>query len=641
MLHKEFFNGRNIPDYHPESIQYVEWWKEEKKRCIEGLEINGERVSGEFYFFLNFCKINLLDQNQVETFDLPRYCGQDRGIFDFILECKRLGKDFMMITGRGAGKSYIAASLIEHSYTLFPNTYNIVSASIEKHLRKLWEKIFMGLNNMPDAFYHNRIVTDTKSYEIKSGLKYIDEFGRERTKGYNSSIEGIVYGNEAGKVRGGRPKFVVYEEIGAWSGAAKLIDCRNATNASLSRGIYTTGTSLFIGTGGEMESGGSIDAKKMFYNPEGFNLMTFPYKETKTAFFLPAYKKLEGFYEVKGSVIAKEAHEKLGFKVGEKMGYVIEDGINDDVGAKAFLERRRESKKDTPSSFNSEIQEYPFTPEEAFTLNSFSPFSILRDRLYELEVDPSLKKLIKRGTLKLTSEKDPDGLPIVKFTETADGPIQILEPPVRDKTGRFYKNLYVSGCDPYDQDKAPNSESKGSMFVFKRGTNVMDTGGLFVAQYTDRPEQAHDFYYNTLLLNLYYGAIMLAEHNTVGIFKYYIDRKYSFLLAKKPKVAYREIKNSKSVNVYGLQMNDHTKTFCIDEYRKYCLENPDQFFFIDQVEDHLQFNREDNRFDRTMASMLAYAQNAELYNIMIEEQTKPQPIKRPKWRTVNGRFVFA
>jgi len=58
-----------IKKYHPDDTRYIQYWKEVKRKCIEGFWINqfGKKrfVPGRLYFYANFCTI--LDVNEVEN----------------------------------------------------------------------------------------------------------------------------------------------------------------------------------------------------------------------------------------------------------------------------------------------------------------------------------------------------------------------------------------------------------------------------------------------------------------------------------------------------------------------------------------------------------------------------------------------
>ncbi|MFN4152831.1 MAG: hypothetical protein ACK4IX_17945, partial [Candidatus Sericytochromatia bacterium] len=202
------------------------------------------------------------------------------------------------------------------------------------------------------------------------------------------------------------------------------------------------------------------------------------------------------------------------------------------------------------------------------------------------------------------------------------------------------KNLYIAGCDSYDQDKSFTSNSNGSMFVFKRISNVDESGGLFVAQYTDRPETADEFYYNTILLNLFYRSRVLVEYTKIGIINYYKNKKFYNLLWEAPKINLPDMKYSRAINKVGYLMSDKHKKFAIEKYISYIRDNIDKFYFIDQVEDHLNFHLESNEFDRTMASMLCIIQDNELLDSAIIDDSN-YALKLPYWQKDEyGNIVF-
>ena len=56
----------NIPKYHPDSTQYLNFWKQAKRKCIEGFwgqDFGKWRyMPGPLFFYVNFCRI--LDVNE-------------------------------------------------------------------------------------------------------------------------------------------------------------------------------------------------------------------------------------------------------------------------------------------------------------------------------------------------------------------------------------------------------------------------------------------------------------------------------------------------------------------------------------------------------------------------------------------------
>ena len=53
-LHPKFLEGRTPPPVALDSAENLEWYAEQLHRCIYGFEYKGVRISGDYYWFLNF-----------------------------------------------------------------------------------------------------------------------------------------------------------------------------------------------------------------------------------------------------------------------------------------------------------------------------------------------------------------------------------------------------------------------------------------------------------------------------------------------------------------------------------------------------------------------------------------------------------
>jgi hypothetical protein len=620
VLPRSFFEGRFIPDFHPESLDYEQWWDEQIKRCLYGWSDGGYSVTNVMYYHLNFKKINLWTPQGRPDINFPMFSFEDQELFNDVNYARSQGKGLILVTGRGFGKSFDAATIAEHEYTFYPASEIIVSASIDEYAKKLWEKIQLGLNSQPDDIRHNFLQNTTAT--IQSGEK-IKEGGKDKVVGYMSIIRKVIYDKDPGKTRGSRPNIHIFEEVGSWVGSAKLIDCYKMTEASWWRGSRFTCFPFLIGTGGEMETGGSEDAKEMFYNPEAYNLMAFEYKDKKIGKFFPAYKKFGGYWE--------------------------DSGISDENGAKEFLDKRRESKKTDDNMFKQETMEFPFEPEEAFQTkgDSFFPVAILEQRFADIHRNPEYKNMVEKGDL----------IPVIRNGKIIDvnwekndkGPFEILEHPVwrrPDWSGGRPLGLYVGGIDSFDavlekNDKlASKKRSSGSEFIYKRFWKVSETGDIFVAKITQRTDDASEFYDNTVKLNMYYDCQALVEYTMKGIFSHYINHGYEHLLYKRPRLDSTVVKESVTTNTYGLAMPKEVKVYIIKLLGKYAKNNPDKLFFLSQIVQMLEFEFESSAFDEVMASSIALIANEDMHKISVVEHKK-QMKSWPKFvRDSNGRLVF-
>lgn len=598
ILPKSFFEGRFLPNVHPESLDYQQWWDEQFNRCIEGWTDGGFKITGVNYYHLNFKTINLVDHTGRTAFNHPYYSEEDQQIFNDIEECRNLGVGMILVTSRGFGKSYDGATLAEHEFTFRPASETLISASIDKYANLLWTKVNLGLNSQPDEIRMDLLIEKDAKGEFMAGKKRVDKAtGKTYKEGTFSQLRRIVYDNDPGLTRGSRPNIHIFDEIGSWSGAAKLIQCYKMTEPSWWRGARYTCFPLLMGTGGQMETGGSEDAKKMFFDPKTYNLRAYEYKGRKIGKFFPGWCKLGEFYE--------------------------DSGVSRKVEAKEFLDQRRENKKGSPEILRQERMEFPFEPEEAFMVssNGYLPLGVLENRFEEIHRNKILQNVVKRGDL----------LPInqggrligVKWVDDPNGPILVAEPPMRIK-GEVPLGLYVSGCDSYDtvgeeEDKS-GMKSKLSIKVYKRFYNASSPSHLFVCSYTLRTPDAREAYFKTLLINMWYDCQMLYEHTAKGIGMWYIMNKYHSYLLKRPKLDSMDvIKKFTSTNMYGIAMPDDVKLHGIKRYGEYIRENSDQMYFPDQIKDAIDFTFESNEHDETMASAIALIASDSIHHIEVSE----------------------
>jgi hypothetical protein len=511
---------------------------------------------------------------------------------------------FILEDGTVTHNSFDISSLAEHEFIFYPASEVIVSASSDFFAKELWFKINLGLNSVHDELRPN-LLTSNRDY-MESGMKWTDpDTSKQKTIGYRSKMHRVVYDNEPGRTRGTRPNIHIFEEMGSWSGAAKLIDCYNQTEASWWRGSKFTCFPVLIGTGGQMKQGGSEDAKVMFEDPEAFNLKAFEYQytEEKTGKFFPAFVKFGGFYE--------------------------KTGVSDQEGAKKWLQARREKKKKNVKTYQQEIQEFPFNPEEAFQISGSNIFdyNLLYNRYKSLRTNAELKAVVQKGNLKFVR----NGSTIVGVEWEQDdenGIFEIVEHPhIDSNTHKPVRHLYVSGCDSFDavaeEDADNDNKSKGSIFVYKRFWKATETGNMFVAKITQRTNDATKFYWNTVKLNMYYGCKMLYEHTKIGIAQHYITNKLHHMLYERPKLdSVGVIKKQYSTNTYGVTMPIQIKQHAIMRLAQYYDNNLEVCYFASQILDAMEFKWKSNKHDETMAASIAILADDDMYQLSIQENKK-------------------
>lgn len=628
-LPQSFFEGRSIPNFHKESLDYEQWWDEQINRCLYGWSDGGHKITNTYYYHLNFKKINMLDPDNKIIIFHPYFSDEDQQLFTEVEEARNDGEGIIVGTGRGYGKSFGMASIIEHGFTFYEGHEAIISSSIEKYANDFLFKVEMGLNSQPEEIRAG-LLEDTKNRKI-SGYK-IKVNGQDKKMGLFSKISKIIYDSDPDKTRGTRPNEHVFEEGGSWSGAASLKDCYKKTEPSWWRGSVYTSLPILIGTGGSMDTGGSEDFKDMFTNPRAYNLKAYEWNGTHIGKFIPAYKKFGGFYE--------------------------RTGYSDEKGAKEFLDRRREKKTSDVDLFRQETMEFPYTPEEMFqvTGTGWMPMAALEKRYADIERTPELKNIVQRGDLKW--KYNGSQMVGVEWVADKNGPFEIVEHPIWHKKGwegPQPKGLYVSGCDSFDsveeENRSKSNKSPGVMYVYKRFWTTSESSQFFVARLRQNSDDASEFYWNTIKLNLYYSGTypckMLGEYTKIGIFRHYIENHFEYLLYQRPKLDTVEsgIKKISSTNRYGVTMPGPIKQYVIKRYADW-LKLPgvmDQMYFVPLIKDNMDFSFEGydkSKHDDTMAAAITVLADGDMYNQVVrqtESTARNFPVFR---RNAQGVVIF-
>ena len=84
---------------------YIDFWKEEKNRCINGYSVNGYRLTGDNYFFLNYYNLKDSDVNTInQDFGFPSFFVFQYEWFHYLELAFKLGKDVSMLKSRGIDK---------------------------------------------------------------------------------------------------------------------------------------------------------------------------------------------------------------------------------------------------------------------------------------------------------------------------------------------------------------------------------------------------------------------------------------------------------------------------------------------------------------------------------------------------------
>lgn len=122
-----------------------DFWKERMKRCDHGFEVNGYRLTGDNYFWLNYYRLKTSKKEnragQGRGLNFPSFLVFQYEYFHYVEICEVLGKDVGLLKSRGIGFSEIGACLCARPYITTPNYRVMVSAFSDNHLKPLLAKI--------------------------------------------------------------------------------------------------------------------------------------------------------------------------------------------------------------------------------------------------------------------------------------------------------------------------------------------------------------------------------------------------------------------------------------------------------------------------------------------------------------------
>lgn len=91
-------------EYPKDSKPYIDFWNEQKRRCVEGYTVGKYRVTGDHYFFLNFYRLPVTKEKDGMTFveeGFPVFTTEHYKWFHYVEMCEYLKKDVAALKCRG------------------------------------------------------------------------------------------------------------------------------------------------------------------------------------------------------------------------------------------------------------------------------------------------------------------------------------------------------------------------------------------------------------------------------------------------------------------------------------------------------------------------------------------------------------
>lgn len=583
-------DGASLSDWYNEMLYY----------CKAGYEYKGQRISGDYFWFLNFYRINLnFRRSDGVVFDEigpPAFCQTDDWLFKQIEEAHEHDPKkpkIMLLTGRGMGKTHVTVSIGLKGMYSKPNFTGVVSSSSDTLVAPTY-KVFRTAIELINQRHPSLSISLSKDTEkiLQVGEVITDEGGNEkkRAKVSKGIIEKIIYGDSVDPTRGRRLDYQHFEEVGAWGTTAKLADCLTASEGTFGVGEYKKCRVFLTGTGGSVTSG---QIKELFYNPDKYNIFVPREYEKRKAIFIPSQLKWGGTYE--------------------------ETGIPDVQRALVMLNAEREVKKDDPEKYLKHCAEFPQKEEEVFRLSGTNAFpqELIAKAIQNItEFQTSTKP--KRG--RFFRNKQSDLSQGVIFEESPEGPVWIYEDPERNHnilTGERtdFSNLYIAGYDGIDQGTVDSSSKGGSSLalLIKKGMNpnlkLGSTVNKYVCKINYRPKEVEDAYEQSMLALIYYNAKVNIEYSKINIVSYFKKWHQQWRFIKRPKLTVSDGLQEKDTNLIGTIANPTNWGYGIGFIKEHVKDSWDQLDDLEMCEQLRDFTYE-NKTDFDIISAMCWCEIA-------------------------------
>lgn len=580
---------------HPEdSPEWRRFWQRELERCLLGFAAGGARITGDHYFYLNYCPIRKAERTDRrvsrKVTEFPDFWDGDYnyfwcrdiarlGVAELLLDAKELKRyhamdepeqlirraelfeslglsvrirpehldgGFNLIVGksRRRGYSYKNAAIAVNNLLTRERSLTILNAYEQRYLYPngifSMAKSYIEFINSHTGWAVMSDVVSRQNHIRNSFIEY-DASGMRHERGFHSEVVAVTCKNNADANRGKDAVDIFIEEAGAFGTPGLLDQLYEASRDCVEAGGVKTGMITVFGTSGDL-AGGSADYARMHANPLGKGFLPFDniwdeeLSDTQCGFFHPISWNLEGYYD--------------------------EQGNSDIAGAREAELRARKRAADsgaTTMDLQRRMQEKPLSPREAFATTKENTFPVpeLNQQLarvrakglgetkgtpvtFEWEGDTVVARPILHGAKPITS--------LHSLPDDLSGCPVIYEHPVPGAAPGTYK----IGYDPVRQDRGT---SLSAIIVFKGAAGDGGAHSIMVAEYVGRMATAEDSDRMAEYFAEYYHGKIMVENEVVSSVAYFKRNRLTRLLAAQPDaVISKHVRHSSVRRVYGCHM---------------------------------------------------------------------------------------
>lgn len=512
----------------------IQFWEEERKKMLYGININGYHISDWLYFHLNHFKLSF-GAGIEKVISQPYFRDNEYFLDQMSRKAEDIGDVGVLMYGtRRWSKSVGLSSKITHRLTIMPKAQGTIQGYSEvPDLKAIIDYISDAVENMHPALKIPANSMDLKNGAILGlkGKKVQDRYDFSRLSVVN--LEGGNTKKGGQKTAGSTPDIFVFDEIAKG-------DCITPWQAAIPS--FAGGKNgkwrlvpYLAATAGDAEL--SKDAEKMLKQPSTYNILPMDWdmleefvdpdyvtwKRNSFGFFLPAQQSLMA--PEKNIITFQEFLRSDNDALSE-----IQIHNTDWKAGKEFFEEERKKKSADISMLASYTNSFPLDPEDCYLTTEVNIFPGLeckkRKSYIESEGLTGEKYRLWKDSLgNFRAELDPNAPLITEYPyegKSIDAAVVMLENPLLQGT-KPPLGLYIIGFDDVKHDKT-DGDSVMSATIIKRSYEGGEWANRIVAWYDSRPDRKKDYYKNLYYLLKIFNARMLHENADNGFIEYLEDK---------------------------------------------------------------------------------------------------------------------
>ena len=607
--------------------EWLDYWKEQLRRCIEGYEVEGQKITGHHYCYLNFAQIERVEYTDDNEDDGEALANKITSFPDF------WDGDYNFFWSLEIARNGICSK-----HTQVPSTDSEKTKwnALNKKLKKLDKTSEEYFKTKQERDKISQDILDRLGLFVKPHLDYLNGgyhfiVGKARRKGY-SFKNGIIIANLYNTIRNKLTLIGAYEKkfieqtmektlgflnffnentgfsknrlidkkdfiksgyveevngVNVEKGYKSVIDAKRTfkDNADAMRGV----DALFI----LLEEAGAFDNLAQSYNAIVPSLTagskitgqiciigtsgdmekgTVDYADM---FYNPLAYGLMPFVNIWDDNAENTVCGFFHPVTWNMEGFYDKQGNSDIKKALEWENARRKKLLENSSSsilLHRHMQEFPLCPSEAFSMASHSEIVCveeLRNRLNKIQA----KSIhIKKG-IPVTLHYNIDKTKVIAKPDLNNtlNPIYNYKPKTNDLNGAVVIYEFPSDKVPqnfykigYDPYRQNNGTSLSAITVFKGHWRGEKTKYKIVAEYYGRPQNSDMVNEIALKLAILYNTQVMVENEVTHPITYFERKKALKYLAAQPNRAIsNSIQSSKVDRKYGCHMTDKIKEDCI------------------------------------------------------------------------------